>query len=215
MCRKIAVLVSLLPWLILTGTVQATTITDMSWNSGMDVIEIAVDAWPENWGGWLCYLDGEQILMDSGEGNPVIRPNAPLENPPTGLFVGTDPWVSPLTDVNFPCCGTLQFDIPGEGLTNVYEFNLTDGCETASTKNCNEDDTDPPTPDPMTWSSVPEAIGPSTILMTASIASDPSGVQYTISMRPAAIQAARTAAGRMAGLLLILVWTLIHSTPTR
>ena len=39
-------------------------------------------------------------------------------------------------------------------------------------------DTTPPTPDPMTWSSVPNATGESTITMTATTASDPSGVEY-------------------------------------
>ncbi len=36
-------------------------------------------------------------------------------------------------------------------------------------------DIDPPTPDPMTWASVPAATGQSTIAMTATTASDPSG----------------------------------------
>jgi hypothetical protein len=39
-------------------------------------------------------------------------------------------------------------------------------------------DTDPPTPDPMTWASVPAATGPNSIIMTANTATDPSGVEY-------------------------------------
>jgi hypothetical protein len=39
-------------------------------------------------------------------------------------------------------------------------------------------DTDPPTPDPMTWASPPAAAGPFSITMTATTASDPSGVYY-------------------------------------
>jgi hypothetical protein len=39
-------------------------------------------------------------------------------------------------------------------------------------------DTDPPTPNPATWSSPPAAVGPYTIEMTATTATDPSGVQY-------------------------------------
>ena len=39
-------------------------------------------------------------------------------------------------------------------------------------------DTTPPTPDPMTWVSVPAAGGTDNISMTATTASDPSGVQY-------------------------------------
>ncbi|MCH7225128.1 sialate O-acetylesterase [Haloferula sp. A504] len=39
-------------------------------------------------------------------------------------------------------------------------------------------DTDPPTPDPMTWASVPAAVSDSSITMTATTASDTSGVEY-------------------------------------
>ncbi|MBN1866804.1 FG-GAP repeat protein, partial [Candidatus Sumerlaeota bacterium] len=35
-----------------------------------------------------------------------------------------------------------------------------------------------PTPDPMTWASVPAAAGPTSVAMTATTASDPSGVEY-------------------------------------
>ncbi|MCK5175661.1 MAG: hypothetical protein KAR47_19860, partial [Planctomycetes bacterium] len=36
----------------------------------------------------------------------------------------------------------------------------------------------PPAPDPMTWAVVPHATGPNSISMTASVATDPSGVEY-------------------------------------
>ena len=39
-------------------------------------------------------------------------------------------------------------------------------------------DTDPPTPDPMTWASPPVAVDVTSITMTATTATDPSGVQY-------------------------------------
>lgn len=39
-------------------------------------------------------------------------------------------------------------------------------------------DLDPPTPDPMTWETVPHATGSNSISMTATTASDPSGVEY-------------------------------------
>ncbi|RKY07190.1 MAG: hypothetical protein DRP65_10725, partial [Planctomycetota bacterium] len=39
-------------------------------------------------------------------------------------------------------------------------------------------DTDPPTPDPMTWATVPYATGTTSIEMTATTASDASGVEY-------------------------------------
>lgn len=42
----------------------------------------------------------------------------------------------------------------------------------------NTGDTTPPTPNPMTWAVVPTAPGPYSITMTATTASDPSGVEY-------------------------------------
>jgi hypothetical protein len=118
----------------------AIKITDMSWDSSMKIIEINLDTFPSTWGNWIMYIDGEEMPMEGGPGNPVIRPNAPLDQSPTGLIVGALPWVSPLTAVDFPCCGTIQFNIPGEGLTNEYEFNCVDfACKTASEKECTSD----------------------------------------------------------------------------
>ena len=39
-------------------------------------------------------------------------------------------------------------------------------------------DTDPPTPDPMTWATAPYATGAYSIAMLATTATDPSGVEY-------------------------------------
>ena len=39
-------------------------------------------------------------------------------------------------------------------------------------------DTVAPTPDPMTWATLPQAMGPAAITMTATAATDPSGVEY-------------------------------------
>jgi len=118
----------------------AMKITDMFWDSNMKIIGITLDKWPSRWGNWTMYIDGEKVPMEGGPGNPAIRPNAPLDQSPTGLIVGALPWVSPLTKVDFPCCGRIQFDIPDEGLTNEYAFNLIDfGCKTASEKECISD----------------------------------------------------------------------------
>lgn len=114
-------------------------ITDMFWHPNTKIIEITLDPFSSTWGDWTMYINGEKIPMEGGPGNPVIRPNASLDESPTGLLVGTLPWVSPLTEVDFPCCGTLQFNIPGEGFTNEYEFNLINfGCETASEEECSQ-----------------------------------------------------------------------------
>lgn len=86
------------------------------------------------------YIDGVEMPMDGGEGKPVVRPNGSLDKAPTGLIVGTLPWVTGLDGVDFPCCGTIQFNIPGEGLTNVFEFKTqVFGCATASAKVCPSD----------------------------------------------------------------------------
>jgi len=123
-------------------------ITDISWDSDTKIIEITLDPFSTTWGDWTMYIDGEKLSMEGGPGNPVIRPNASLDESPTGLLVGTLPWVSPLTEVDFPCCGTIQFNIPGEGFTNEYEFNLINfGCETASEEDCSQTPTPEPEPE--------------------------------------------------------------------
>ena len=115
-------------------------ITDMSWDSNQKIIGITLDPCPSKWSNWTMYIDGEEASMEDESGNLIVRPNASLEESPNGLIVGALPWVSPLTEVDFPCCGTIQFDIPGEGLTNEYEFNLVNfGCKTASGKECTSD----------------------------------------------------------------------------
>ena len=98
-------------------------ITDMLWDSSMKIIGITFDPFPSKWGNWTMYIDGKEVSMEGDYGKPTIRPNAPLDKSPTGLIIGALPWVSPLTEVNFSCCGNIQFNIPGEGLTNEYEFN--------------------------------------------------------------------------------------------
>jgi len=120
-----------------TPVSEFTKITDMSWDSKEQIIEITLDPFPSTWGNWKMYVDGKEMSMQSGSGNPAVRPNAPLDKHPTGLIVGTLPWAGPLTKANFPCCGTMQFYVPNEGLTNEYKFNWSDfDCETASKKEC-------------------------------------------------------------------------------
>ncbi|MCP4265962.1 MAG: DNRLRE domain-containing protein [Candidatus Brocadiaceae bacterium] len=56
--------------------------------------------------------------------------------------------------------------------------NATTVSEAASATTDALPDTSPPTPDPMTWATVPYPTGANSISMTASTASDPSGVEY-------------------------------------
>ncbi|MEN3011149.1 MAG: beta-propeller fold lactonase family protein [Candidatus Bipolaricaulaceae bacterium] len=112
-------------------------IVDVRWVERMRAIHIVLNRWPGVWPGWRMYLDGVEIPMEGPRGKPVIRPDAPLDKPPTGLFVGTHPWYTGLDNVEFPCCGTIQFFIPGVGWTNAFAYNLRDlGCRTASAKGC-------------------------------------------------------------------------------
>lgn len=155
MARRLSALLLMLMWasLLLGQTSQSVRITDVRWVAAMNVIEILFDSWPGIWPGWRAYVDGIEIPMEGSSGQPVIRPNAPLSKPPTGLFVGTLPWPTGLDNVDFPCCGTIQFFIPGRGLTNVYEYNLRDyGCKTASQKSCPSE--------AATWSSYPRGDQP-------------------------------------------------------
>ena len=115
----------------------AAEIVEVRWEADIGVIHIILDSWPGVWDGWRFFLNGVEIPMEGGWGRPVIRPDAPLSQPPTGLFVGTLPWLSGLERVDFPCCGTIQLYIPGEGFTNEFYYNLADlGCRTASTVEC-------------------------------------------------------------------------------
>ncbi|MGD9675807.1 MAG: right-handed parallel beta-helix repeat-containing protein [Candidatus Bipolaricaulia bacterium] len=101
----------------------------MHWNAAHGVIAVTLDPFPA-WGTWKMFVDGHMMAMEGGDGEAAVRPNAPLDAPPTGLFIGTTPWLTPLPAGAFPCTGTLQFDIPGEGLTNVFYYDLSGtGCK--------------------------------------------------------------------------------------
>ena len=61
--------------------------------------------------------------------------------------------------------------------TNLYEF-VTEAGHTYTLTTGSGEDLTAPTPDPMTWQSVPAALDGSTITMTATTATDTSGVEY-------------------------------------
>lgn len=112
-------------------------ITRVDWDSGGHVVHVGVSPWPASWDTWQIFVDGAALPMKDEIGGLVIRPNAPLDAPPTGLIIGTLPWVSGLDKVDFPCCGSMQFSIPGMGMTNSVAYSLADaGCKTASIKKC-------------------------------------------------------------------------------
>ena len=111
------------------------SITGMSWDQKEGTLSISIHPWPDVWP-WQVFLDGQKIPNEGGNGKPVFRPDAPLDQSPTGLLVGSLPWVSRLDDTDFPCCGTIQFEIPGVGRSNAYEYNFGGLCTTRSTKVC-------------------------------------------------------------------------------
>jgi len=76
-------------------------------------------------------------------------------------------------------------------------------------------DTTPPTPDPMTWASVPAADSSSAISMTATTATDPSGVSYYFDETSAAIPAAMIAAGSLVQATQTMVLRPARSTAIR
>ena len=119
--RWMAVLAVLFFVSLSAGSVE---ILSVDWNAGLGVMVVELDAFPA-WGGWRMWVDGVEIPMEGGDGQPVVRPNAPLDQHPTGLLIGTTPWVTPLPSGAIPCAGTLQFDIVDVGPTNVIAYDLT------------------------------------------------------------------------------------------
>jgi hypothetical protein len=111
--------------------VDNAQIIDMTWNSNLRVIEVWFDKFPSQWGNWKMFLNNQEVPMEGGAGNAVVRPTSPLDESPAGLFIGSRPWLSSLDTVNFPCSGSIQFFIPDMGYTNKFKFYLND-CKTAS-----------------------------------------------------------------------------------
>ncbi|MHC4256338.1 MAG: phage tail protein, partial [Planctomycetota bacterium] len=81
-----------------------------------------------------------------------------------GLYGGTGDWAGEDVCITSDGGALIANDCGAFGFTKIEPFGAPD--------------TDPPTPDPMTWAAVPSADGESSISMTATTASDPSGVEY-------------------------------------
>ena len=111
-----------------------------------------------------CDVDGVQHITTGGGG-------APLYSPQNG-----QPYVVSSKRAYHHC----EIDIQGDTLT-FTSYNNARGTviDTFSLVKASNPDTTPPTPDPMTFATVPYATGDSTIAMTASIATDTeNGVEY-------------------------------------
>ena len=108
-----------------SATAIGAQITAVEWDQNLGVMIVRFDAFP-TWGGWRMIVDQAEVPMEGGDGRPVVRPNAPTAQYPTGVYIGTtSPWPSPLLIGALPCSGTLQFEIPGQGLTNAFSYDLT------------------------------------------------------------------------------------------
>jgi PAN domain len=130
-----------------TSSGDVPRIVDVSWQPNIKAIQVIFDKFPvELWNQkWEMYIDNNKMPVAAPEGSPNIRPNAAFENNPTGVLIGTLPWLSSLSTVDFPCCGTIKFCIPGKGCTNEVQFNLVgDGCKTVSIKDCGSGTKSPP-----------------------------------------------------------------------
>jgi chitodextrinase len=97
-----------------------------------------------------------------------------------GLFANC--WAkNPQIDPNCVCANLVEFDDHIIDLLDLYVLvELFLSSSESYAPNCSTSITDPyaPTPDPMAFSSVPAATGDSSIVMTASAATDISGVEY-------------------------------------
>ncbi|MBE0634646.1 hypothetical protein IH601_01425, partial [Candidatus Bipolaricaulota bacterium] len=95
----------------------AVQITSVDWNTGLGVINVGLDSFP-NWGGWRMLVDGLEVSMEGGRLAPFaslsngpigdwagifVCPNGPYPGNPSGLFIGTTPWVTPLPSGAMPC----------------------------------------------------------------------------------------------------------------
>jgi sulfatase modifying factor 1 len=115
---------------------MSSLIAGMNWDPENHIINIVINPWFSSWPPEAILVNGNEIVFEEGSG-ATIRPNAPLNQPPGGLIIGSLPWVSGLDNVDFPCCGTIQIVLPDFSSTNEFSYDLAgDGCSTASTNVC-------------------------------------------------------------------------------
>ena len=130
--------------MVLWASVYAVNITNVMWDEYWNIIRVTIDEWPGHWPDWTMYVDGVAMPVQEEGRELYVYPTAPVETNPTELAIGTRESAEcssteGLTNIDFPCCGTLQFYIPEVGYTNIYEYNVKDfGCLTASSKECPE-----------------------------------------------------------------------------
>lgn len=122
----------------------------------------------ENWKVWIDFND-DKDFDDAGEEVFYVTGGSSSVSGTITVPVGTAP-VTTRMRVVMKWNGTPpnSGDI-GYGEAEDYTVNIVEG---------GQPDLTPPNPDPMTWATVPHATGQTSISMTATTATDPSGVEY-------------------------------------
>jgi hypothetical protein len=87
-------------------------------------------------------------------------------------------WQDPVSYTDTGLTGSTQYCYEVQARDKSVNQNATAWSTNQCATTQSTPDTTPPTPDPMTWSSVPAAGGTDNISMTATTATDPSGVEY-------------------------------------
>jgi len=122
----------------------------------------------ENWKVWIDF-NGDKDFADAGEEVfDVTGGSTPVSGTIT-VPAGTAPITTRMRVVmRWNATPTYSGD-QSYGEAEDYTVNIVQG---------GQPDTTPPNPDPMTWDVLPHATGQTSIAMTATTATDPSGVEY-------------------------------------
>ncbi len=64
---------------------SSPSITGINWDANNQVVNIGIDPWPKSWSPWTMIIDGIEIATGEETEAIVVRPNAPLDQPPDGL----------------------------------------------------------------------------------------------------------------------------------
>jgi hypothetical protein len=140
----------------------------------------ASDAAAEDYFGWAVSIDRDMAVVGAYGDNA-----AATDCGSAYLFLrnqgGADNWgqVAKLNASDAEASDVFGHAVSISGGTAIVgAFRDDDGGANSGSAYLFDWDNDPPTPDPMTWAIAPVALEPSSIAMAATVASDPSGVEY-------------------------------------
>ncbi len=123
----------------------------------------------ENWKVWID-LNGDKDFEDAGEEVFYVVGGSSSVSGTITVPAGTAPVTTRMRVVMRWNATPIYSGDLGYGEAEDYTVNLVESG--------GGPDVDPPNPDPMTWATLPHATGQTSISMTATTASDPSGVEY-------------------------------------